>query len=56
MASYEVIDWVEEIKGQWKIVRFWSGEYGIVDPYGFIVEPLDAPIGARNLLFKYQRS
>ena len=55
MPSYEVVDKVEEVAGEWKVVRFWTGKYGIVDPYGIIVEPLDAPIGARNLLAKHQR-
>ncbi len=55
MSSYEEIDKVEEVAGEWKIVWFWTGKYGIVDPYGTVVtNPLDAPIGARNLLFKYQ--
>ncbi len=56
MVSYEVIDRVEEVMGEWKVVRFWTGKLGIVDPYGEVVSnPLDAPIGARNLLFKHQR-
>ncbi len=55
MVLYEVLERVQEFSGEWKIVRFWTGKYGIVDPYGDIVDPLDAPIGARNLLYKYQR-
>jgi hypothetical protein len=55
MVLYEVIAKVEEVAGEWKIVRFWTGKYGIVNPYGDIVDPLDAPIGARNLLAKHQR-
>ncbi len=56
MSQYEEIASIQEVAGEWKVVRFWTGRYGIVDPYGTVVSnPLDAPIGARNLLFKYQK-
>jgi hypothetical protein len=55
MVLYEEIAKVQEVAGEWKVVRFWTGKYGILNPYGDIVDPLDAPIGARNLLAKYQR-
>ncbi|HSB47456.1 MAG TPA: hypothetical protein VLD37_05560 [Candidatus Bilamarchaeum sp.] len=54
MTEYEVVDSVHEIMGEWKIVRFWTGKLGVVDPYGSTVDPLDAPIGVRNLLAKYR--
>ncbi|MFN7990738.1 MAG: hypothetical protein U0R44_01125 [Candidatus Micrarchaeia archaeon] len=55
MVLYELLTKVQEISGEWKIVRFWTGKYGIVNPQGDVVDPLDAPIGARILLVKYQR-
>ena len=55
MVLYEVVARVQEVSGDWKVVRFWTGKFGIIDPYGNVAEPLDAPIGVRNLLAKHQR-
>lgn len=52
--NYEVLERVEEVGGEWKVVKFWTGKVGLVDPYGDLVDPVDAPIGARNLLSKYR--
>ncbi len=55
MVLYEVMSTVQEVSGDWKIVRFWTGKFGIVDPYGNTVDALDAPIGVRIMLAKCQR-
>ncbi len=51
---YEVLESVEEVGGEWKVVKYWTGKLGIIDPFGDEVDPLDAPLGARNLLSKYR--